>query len=104
MEERPTTYVAVVVGSVVLNVNLSEFMIELKDGSINNVGASTKSAEAKLFDPETVDVREFGDSQVKVVATDESGNEVQIAMLAEQFESVLADANALRDDSRVFED
>jgi hypothetical protein len=87
----------------VLNINLSEFMIELKDGSIKNVGASNKSAEAKLFGPEEVEVREFGDSQVKVVATDESGNEVQIAMLADQFEAVLADANALHEESRVFE-
>jgi tRNA G37 N-methylase TrmD len=87
----------------VLNVNISEFMIELKDGSIKNVGAPTKAAEAKLFDPDDVEVREFGDSQVKVVATDESGNEVQIAMLADQFEDVLDDANALREESRVFE-
>jgi hypothetical protein len=87
----------------VLNVNISDFMIELKDGSIKNVGGPTKSAEAKLFDPDEVEVREFGDSQVKVVATDDSGNEVQIAMLADQFEDVLADANALREESRVFE-
>lgn len=86
-----------------LNVNVSDFMIELKDGSIKNVGAPTKSAEAKLFDPETVEVREFGDSQVKITAEDASGNEVQIAMLADQFEDVLADANALREESRVFE-
>ncbi|WP_227133382.1 hypothetical protein [Halorubellus salinus] len=86
-----------------LNVNISDFMVELKDGSIKNVGAPTKSAEAKLFDPDDVEIREFGDSQVKVVATDASGNEVQIAMLADQFEDVLADANALREESRVFE-
>ena len=86
-----------------LNVNISEFMVELKDGSIKNVGAPTKSAEAKLFDPETVEVREFGDSQVKIAAEDASGNEVQIAMLADQFEDLLADANDLREESRVFE-
>jgi hypothetical protein len=87
----------------VLNVNVSDFMIELKDGSIKNVGAPTKSAEAKLFDPDDVAVREFGDSQVKITAEDESGNEVQIAMLADQFEDLLADANDLHEESRVFE-
>jgi len=87
----------------VLNVNISDFMVELKDGSIKNVGAPNKSAEEKLFDPARVDVREFGDSQVKLVAEDESGNEVQVAMLADQFEDVLADANALHEESGVFE-
>lgn len=86
-----------------LNINVSDFMIELEDGSIKNVGAPTKSAEAKLFHPETVAVREFGDSQVKITAEDASGNEVQIAMLADQFEDVLADANDLHEESRVFE-
>jgi hypothetical protein len=86
-----------------LNINLSEFMIELKDGSIENVGAPTKSAEAKLFDVSDVEVREFGDSQVKLVAADDSGNEVQIALLADEFESLLADGESLREESRVFE-
>lgn len=86
-----------------LNLNLSEFMIELKDGSIKNVGAPTKSAEAKLFDVDDATVRAFGDSQVKLVATDASGNEVQVALLADQFEELLADAEALHEESRVFE-
>lgn len=96
-------YVVVHVRVVVLNVNISDFMIELKEGSLKNVGGATKSAEAKLFDVETVEAREFGDSQVKVVATDESGNEVQIALLADQFDAFLAEAETLREESRVFE-
>jgi len=87
----------------VLNLNLSEFMIELKDGSIENVGAPTKAAEAKLFDVDDATVREFGDSQVKVVATDASGNEVQVALLADQFEALLEEGEALHEESRVFE-
>nr|WP_193570676.1 hypothetical protein [Halorubellus sp. JP-L1] len=78
-------------------------MIELKDGSIKNVGAPNKSAEAKLFDVADAEVREFGDSQVKFVAEDDEGNEVQVAMLADQFADVLDEANALREESRVFE-
>jgi len=87
----------------VLNLNLSEFMIELKDGSIKNVGAPTKAAEAKLFDVDDATVREFGDSQVKLVATDDSGNEVQVALLADQFEALLEEGETLREESRVFE-
>jgi len=51
-----------------LNLNLESFMIELKDGSIANVGPTNKSASAKLFDVESAEAREFGDSQVKIVA------------------------------------
>jgi hypothetical protein len=87
----------------VLNLNVDSFMMELKDGSIKNVGPPTKSAEAKLFDVEDATARAFGDSQVKVVATDAEGNEVQIAMFPEQAESIVEDVEALREDSRVFE-
>ena len=83
-----------------LALELDEFMVELKDGSIKNVGAPTKSAEAKLFDPETVEVREFGDSQVKIAAEDASGNEVQIAMLADQFEDLQEQVEEVQDQVR----
>lgn len=86
-----------------LNLNLESFMIELKDGSLKNVGPTNKTASAKLFDVETAEAREFGDSQIKVVATDESGNEVQIALFPEQAESLLEDIESLRDDGSVFE-
>ena len=86
-----------------LNLNLESFMIELKDGSLKNVGPTNKTASAKLFDVESAEAREFGDSQIKVVATDESGNEVQIALFPEQAESLLEDIESLRDDGSVFE-
>lgn len=78
-------------------------MIEFEDGSVKNVGPTTKSATAKLFHPETVEARAFGDSQVKVVAEDDEGNEVQIAMFPEQVEAVVGDVEALREESQVFE-
>jgi hypothetical protein len=87
----------------VLNLNIDSFMMELKDGSIKNVGPPTKSAEAKLFDVENATARAFGDSQVKLVATDAEGNEVQIAVFPTQAESIVEDVEALREDSQVFE-
>ena len=86
-----------------LNLNLEDFMIEFEGGSVKNVGPTTKSATAKLFHPETVEARAFGDSQVKVVAEDDEGNEVQIAMFPEQIEAVVDDVEALREESQVFE-
>jgi len=87
----------------VLNLNLDEFMIEFESGSVKNVGPTNKAATAKLFHPESVEARAFGDSQAKVVAVDESGNEVQIAMSPEQLESVAADVEAMREEGPVFE-
>lgn len=86
-----------------LNLNLESFMIELKDGSIANVGPTNKSASAKLFDVESAEAREFGDSQVKIVAEDADGNEIQIALSPAEAVSVAADIETLREDSRVFE-
>ena len=86
-----------------LNLNVEEFMIEIKDGSIKNVGPPTKSASAKLFDVESAEARAFGDSQVKLVAEDEEGNEVQVALFPEQAAAVAEDVESLRADSPVFE-
>lgn len=86
-----------------LNLNLDSFMIELKDGSIKNVGPANKSASAKLFDVDSVEARAFGDSQLKVVATDESGNEVQIALDPRQAETINDDIESLREEGPVFE-
>ncbi|TKR26425.1 hypothetical protein [Natronomonas salsuginis] len=86
-----------------LNLNLDSFMIELKDGSIKNVGPTNKSASAKLFDVESAEARAFGDSQVKIVATDASGNEVQIALSPDAAEAVVDDIESLREESGIFE-
>jgi hypothetical protein len=86
-----------------LNVNLSDFMIELKDGSIKNVGPANKRAEAKLFDVTDAEAREFGDKRVKLVFEDDSGNEVQVALFPEDVGKVVSDVEAMEDDSPVFE-
>lgn len=86
-----------------LNVNVSEFTIELKDGAIKNVGPSNKTAEAKLFDVESAEARAFGDKRVKLVFEDDDGNEVQVSLFPEDVQDVVADVEALEADSAVFE-
>lgn len=86
-----------------LNINLSEFMVELKDGAIQNVGPSNKTAEAKLFDVASAEAREFGDKRVKLVFEDDDGNEVQVALFPEDASEVADDLDALAADSPVFE-
>lgn len=86
-----------------LNLILDDFMVELKDGAIRNVGPSNKTGTAKLFDVESAEAREFGDKRVKVVCEDEDGNEVQVALFPEQVRAIADDIEALEDDSPVFE-
>ena len=86
-----------------LNLNVEEFTVEFKDGSIRNVGSPTKSATAKLFDVETAEARAFGDNQVKLTAEDEDGNEVQVALFPEQAAAIVKDIESLRNDSSVLE-
>jgi len=87
----------------VLYLNVEDMMVELTDGSINNAGPADKSATAKLFDASDVAAREFGDKRVKIVARDDDGNEIQIALFPDAVEQLLGDVEALREDSPVFE-
>lgn len=86
-----------------LSLRLEEFMVELKEGSIKNVGPTNKSAEAKLFDVTTAEAREFGDKRIKCVFTDAEDNEIQVALFPEQASELARDIEALEDDSRVFD-
>ena len=71
-----------------LSLQLEEFMIELKEGSIKNVGAPNKAATAKLYDIETAAVRTFGDERLKFSFADEDGNEVEVALSPEDAEAI----------------
>ncbi|WP_293032703.1 hypothetical protein [Natronococcus sp.] len=86
-----------------LSLSLEEFMVELNEGSIKNVGPTNKSATVKLFDVEEAGAREFGDKRVKLVFEDEDGNEVQVSLFPEDVRKIVKDVEALEDDSPVFE-
>lgn len=86
-----------------LALELEEFMVELKEGSIANVGPTNKAATAKLFDVEHAEAREFGDKRVKLVFRDGEGNELQVALFPEDVRAIVRDVEVLEDDSPVFE-
>jgi hypothetical protein len=83
--------------------DFEEFMLELKEGAIKHVGASNKTATAKLYDVTEAEVREFGDERVKLSCRDESGNEVEIALDPTEAKAVAHEIEQLESDSRVFE-
>jgi hypothetical protein len=82
---------------------LSDFMVELKDGAIKNVGASNKSGTAKLFDVESVEARAFGDKRVKCAFEDDEGNEVEVALFPDSAEALRQELAALEAEGDVFE-
>ncbi|GAB7018281.1 hypothetical protein [Halostagnicola sp. A-GB9-2] len=86
-----------------LTLNLEEFMVELNEGSIKNVGAANKSATVKLFEVESAEAREFGDKRVKLVLEDDDGNEVQVSLFPEQIREIVSDVEELEENSPVFE-
>jgi hypothetical protein len=86
-----------------LNLIVDDFMVEIKDGAIKNVGPSNKSGTAKLFDVESAEAREFGDKRVKIVCEDDEGNEVQVALFPEQVREIARDIEAMEEESPVFE-
>jgi hypothetical protein len=86
-----------------LTIDLDDFTFELKDGTLEHVGASNRAATVKLYDIEGVDVREFGDQRVKIACEDESGNEIEVALTAEQARELVRGIELLEADSEVFE-
>jgi hypothetical protein len=86
-----------------LTIDLDDFTFELKDGTLEHVGASNRAATVKLYDVEGVDVREFGDQRVKIACEDESGNEIEVALTAEQARELVRGIELLEADSEVFE-
>jgi hypothetical protein len=89
--------------TVMLTLDIDQFMLELKEGALKHVGASNKSATVKLYDIETTEVREFGDERVKLTCEDDSGNEIEVALGPERAREVARELARLEDESPIFE-
>lgn len=83
--------------------SISDFHVEVKDGSVKNVGPATKTASAKLFDVGAAEARAFGDKRVKLAFEDEEGNEVEVALFPEAASAIREDLESLEAESPVFE-
>lgn len=86
-----------------LTLQLDNFHVELKEGSVKNVAAPNKAATVKLYDIDDLSVDEFGDERVKLKFSDGEGNEVEVALFPDQAESVADGIEALAADSPIFE-
>lgn len=63
-----------------ITISIDEFMIELKDGSIKNIGAATKTGTVKLYDVTETSARVFGDGRAKLAFSDADDNHVEVAI------------------------
>lgn len=86
-----------------ITIDMDDFMFELKDGTVKHVGASNRTATAKLYDIVDAEVREFGDERVKISTSDESGNTVEIALDPAEARAIARGIVSLEEESRVFE-
>jgi hypothetical protein len=84
--------------------DIDRFIFELNDGVLEHVGSSNKSATAKLYDVESVEVREFGDERVKLACEDDSGNEIEVALGPEMARQIASDIDSLEAESELFDD
>jgi hypothetical protein len=64
----------------VLTIDLEDFAFEVKDGAIKHVGASGVAGTVKLYDVDSIDVREFGGERVKLTFEAEDDNSVEVAL------------------------
>jgi hypothetical protein len=83
--------------------DFDRFMIELKEGTLEHVGASNKSATAKLYDVEVVDIRTFGGERVKITFEDDGGNEVEVALDPPKAREIASEIESLEAESDTFE-
>jgi hypothetical protein len=86
-----------------LLLDLENFTFELKEGAIKHAGPSNRTATAKLYDVEGVEVREFGDRRIKLAFEDEDGSEIEIALDPERASEVARGVELLEEESEVFE-
>ncbi len=82
---------------------LSDFTLEIDDGSLKNVGGPTKSGTAKLYHVTDTEARAFGDDQVKLSFADDDGSEVEIALDPGDVEELLSDVEELRAETEVLD-
>ena len=84
-----------------LYLDIENYMLQIKDGALKNVGPPSKSATAKLYDIETAEARAFGDNRIKFVCRDDEGNEVQLALFPEHVETILKDIDDIKQSGEI---
>ena len=80
-----------------LTLDLSDFMIELDEGTVKHVGAKTNGATVKLYHVTESEARAFGDG-TKLVFDDGEGNHVEVVLDDEQVDALDAALSTLTEE------
>ncbi|WP_380675158.1 hypothetical protein [Salinigranum sp. GCM10025319] len=80
-----------------LTLDLSDFMVELDEGTVKHVGTKTKGATVKLYHVTESEAREFGD-RLKLVFDDGEGNHVEVAVDPEQAATLASEIEAISEE------
>ena len=86
-----------------LTLDLERFMIELNEGAIKHVGPSNQSGTVKLYDVDELEVREFGDRQIKLAFEDADDNKVEVALFPAEAATVAREIETLESESKIFD-
>ncbi len=73
-----------------MTISIDDFMLELKDGSIKNIGAATKTGTIKLYDVTETTARKFGDDRAKLAFDDADDNHVEVAIPGDAIPDLIA--------------
>lgn len=81
-------------------IDIEKFSVEIKNGSLKNVGSAEKYASVKIFDVEETEAHRFGKDRIKIVFEDGENNRIQAAisndladMLAQKINTVFEDTS-----------
>lgn len=84
-----------------LTLEIDDFHVQLKEGTIHNVGGPTKVGTVKAFDITDAGAREFGDDRLKLEFSDADGNSITISVFPEQLNELLNELTATKHSERL---
>ena len=80
-----------------ITISIDEFILELKDGSIKNVGAATKTGTVKLYDVTSTSAREFADDRAKLAFSDADDNTIEVAVPLDSIPDLITSLETVAD-------
>lgn len=80
-----------------ITIAIDDFILELKEGSIQNVGAATKTGTVKLYDVTSSTAREFGDDRAKLAFSDADDNTVEVAVPLDTIPNLISSLETVAD-------
>jgi hypothetical protein len=79
-------------------IDIEKFSVEIKNGSLKNVGGTEKYASVKIFDVEETEARRFGKDRIEICFEDGENNQIQAAISNDLAEVLAKKINTIFED------